>query len=160
MSHRYQVGQLVYRDGRLYGRIACVDGRRLSVRRLLPGTEGLRLVVIGPAQIAGDPDCQRPTYTVEKKEEGTEMAPRNARSTRTAADGPGQRIAEARKKAGISQAEAAYRVEVATNTWARWERDELLPSLTALHRIAEALGCRLDVELVPEATAKTPRRRG
>ena len=81
-------------------------------------------------------------------------------------------IAELRRSLGLTQREAALLLEVALNTWARWERNELglhperARQLRRLHRLVEQYGegplCGLGIDglrevldgaTVPEALA-------
>jgi transcriptional regulator with XRE-family HTH domain len=55
----------------------------------------------------------------------------------------GTRIAQLRKRAQITQAELAERVDVATETISRLERGATLPSLARLQAVARALGLEL-----------------
>ena len=56
----------------------------------------------------------------------------------------GQILTEARKKAGISQREAAKMIDVANSTWARWESDEICPkNLETLDKICGLLHLNL-----------------
>lgn len=50
------------------------------------------------------------------------------------------RMRSARKRLGISQEEAAHRLDVSLRTYARWERGESLGFLGRLDEIAKALG--------------------
>lgn len=52
----------------------------------------------------------------------------------------GRRVADARKRAGLTQATLAERVEVATETISRLERGKTLPSVEKLDQIARAVG--------------------
>jgi transcriptional regulator with XRE-family HTH domain len=50
------------------------------------------------------------------------------------------RMKGARKRFGISQEQAAHRLDVSLRTFARWERGESLGFIGRLDEIAEALG--------------------
>lgn len=52
----------------------------------------------------------------------------------------GRRLQLARKKIGITQAEAAKQAGTNTNYYAKLERGEAVPSLKMLERIIKALG--------------------
>lgn len=58
----------------------------------------------------------------------------------------GERIKEARKKAGMTQAELAERLGTPYQTVSQWERDTRRPKIETLQRIAAALG--VDVNLL------------
>ncbi len=61
-------------------------------------------------------------------------------------------IREARRRAGITQAELARRVGTSQPAIARYERARAMPDLATVHRIAQACGLELRVELVePDA---------
>ncbi len=61
----------------------------------------------------------------------------------------GQRIKEARKKAGLTQKELGEKLGVAYQTLAQWENDLRNPKYDTIKRIAAALGVEW-TELVPE----------
>lgn len=61
----------------------------------------------------------------------------------------GARIQALRKKAGLTQAELAERVNVSFQTVSGWERDEYLPDTARLGELAAALGVSM-AELVEE----------
>lgn len=65
----------------------------------------------------------------------------------------GQRIKEARKKAGLTQKELGQRLGVTYQTLAQWENDHRNPKPETLERIAEALGV-LMFELVGDHPQK------
>jgi len=48
----------------------------------------------------------------------------------------------ARKARGLTQAQAAELLGVASNTWSRWERGEIELSVSRIRQIAEALRCK------------------
>ena len=52
----------------------------------------------------------------------------------------GQRIKDARKKAGMTQAELASKLDIPPQSIGQWERGERRPKLETLDRIAAALG--------------------
>ena len=52
----------------------------------------------------------------------------------------GQRIKEARKKAGLTQKELAAKLGIAYQTLAQWENDLRNPKRETLQKIASALG--------------------
>jgi uncharacterized protein YjbI with pentapeptide repeats len=56
----------------------------------------------------------------------------------------GNRIAEARKKAAISQAQLAERLCISSQAVGKWERGESLPDIITLNRLAEILGVDLN----------------
>lgn len=56
-------------------------------------------------------------------------------------------IREARRRAGLTQAELAARVGTSQSAIARYERGRALPELGTLHRIIEACGFELHLEL-------------
>ena len=51
----------------------------------------------------------------------------------------GMRIAEARKRAGLTQAKVAEKMDVSFQAVSAWERDEYLPDTDKLARLAEVL---------------------
>jgi transcriptional regulator with XRE-family HTH domain len=56
-------------------------------------------------------------------------------------------IREARRRAGLTQAELATRVGTSQPAIARYERARAMPDLDTLHRIVEACGFELRLEL-------------
>ena len=56
-------------------------------------------------------------------------------------------IREARRRAGFTQAELAKRVGTSQPAIARYERARSMPDLATLHRIVEACGLELRLEL-------------
>jgi transcriptional regulator with XRE-family HTH domain len=56
-------------------------------------------------------------------------------------------IREARRRAGLTQAELATRVGTSQPAIARYERARAMPDLPTLHRIVEACGFALRLEL-------------
>lgn len=56
----------------------------------------------------------------------------------------GNRIAEARKKKGISQAELAQQLFISSQAVGKWERGESMPDILTLNRLAEILGVDLN----------------
>jgi transcriptional regulator with XRE-family HTH domain len=55
----------------------------------------------------------------------------------------GDLLLEARRRAGISQAELARRVGIPRSAIGRWERGEVLPSLERLRELIRACGLEL-----------------
>lgn len=56
----------------------------------------------------------------------------------------GERIAEARRRINISQAELAHRLFVSSQAVGKWERGESMPDITTFIRIAEIAGVDLN----------------
>jgi uncharacterized protein YjbI with pentapeptide repeats len=56
----------------------------------------------------------------------------------------GDKIATARKKTNLSQAELAQQVSISSQAVGKWERGESMPDITTLNRIAEILGVDLN----------------
>ncbi len=56
-------------------------------------------------------------------------------------------IREARRRAGLTQAELAARVRTSQPAIARYERARAMPDLATLHRVVEACGFELRLEL-------------
>ncbi len=56
----------------------------------------------------------------------------------------GNKIAEARRKTHISQAELAQRLFISPQAVGKWERGESMPDITTFHRLAEILGVDLN----------------
>jgi len=56
----------------------------------------------------------------------------------------GNKIAEARKKTNISQAQLAERLFISSQAVGKWERGESMPDITTFNRIAEILGVDLN----------------
>lgn len=56
----------------------------------------------------------------------------------------GNKIAEARKKINLSQAELAQQVSISPQAVGKWERGESMPDITTLNRLAEILGVDLN----------------
>src|SRR5436189_3316333 len=56
----------------------------------------------------------------------------------------GNKIAEARKKINLSQAELARQVSISPQAVGKWERGESLPDITTLNRLAEIFGVNLN----------------
>lgn len=56
-------------------------------------------------------------------------------------------IREARRRAGLSQAELAARVGTSQPAIARYERARSMPDISTLHRIVQACGLELRLEL-------------
>jgi transcriptional regulator with XRE-family HTH domain len=83
----------------------------------------------------------------------------------------GDLLLEARRRAGLSQAELARRAGKPTSTIGRWERGEVLPSLETLREVISACGLELsfhltnddveqhDLTLIERALERTPAER-
>jgi uncharacterized protein YjbI with pentapeptide repeats len=56
----------------------------------------------------------------------------------------GNKIAEARKKINISQAQLAHRLFISSQAVGKWERGESMPDITTFNRLAEILGVDLN----------------
>jgi uncharacterized protein YjbI with pentapeptide repeats len=56
----------------------------------------------------------------------------------------GNKIAQARKKAGISQAQLSEQLFISPQAVGKWERGESMPDITTFNRIAEILGVDLN----------------
>ncbi|MGO4291753.1 pentapeptide repeat-containing protein [Chitinophaga sp. RAB17] len=56
----------------------------------------------------------------------------------------GNKIAEARKKIDISQAQLAQRLFISSQAVGKWERGESMPDITTFNRLAEILGVDLN----------------
>ena len=56
----------------------------------------------------------------------------------------GNKIAEARKKNGLSQAELAQQVSISAQAVGKWERGESMPDITTLNRVAAIFGVDLN----------------
>ncbi len=70
----------------------------------------------------------------------------------------GNKIAEARKKINISQAELAQRLFISPQAVGKWERGESMPDIITFNRLAEILGVDLNYfseNYVPANTEKT-----
>jgi DNA-binding XRE family transcriptional regulator len=59
-------------------------------------------------------------------------------------------LRRARERADLTQVELARRVGVSQPAVAQLEGPRANPTLATLQRVAEALGCRLEISLVPE----------
>jgi uncharacterized protein YjbI with pentapeptide repeats len=71
----------------------------------------------------------------------------------------GNKIAEARKKVNISQAQLAQRLFISSQAVGKWERGESMPDIITFNRLAEILGVDLNYfseGLFPASTEKTP----
>lgn len=55
----------------------------------------------------------------------------------------GNKIAEARKKNNLSQAELAQQIAISPQAVGKWERGESLPDISTLIRLAELVGVDL-----------------
>lgn len=68
-------------------------------------------------------------------------------------------IREARRRAGLTQADLAKRVGTSQPAVARYERARAMPDLPTLHRIVEACGYELTLELAePDAQREAAAR--
>ena len=56
----------------------------------------------------------------------------------------GNRIATARKKNNLSQADLAQRVSISSQAVGKWERGESMPDITTLNRLAEIFSVDLN----------------
>jgi transcriptional regulator with XRE-family HTH domain len=56
----------------------------------------------------------------------------------------GNKIAEVRKKNGLSQAELAQQVSISAQAVGKWERGESMPDITTLNRVAAIFGVDLN----------------
>lgn len=56
----------------------------------------------------------------------------------------GNKIAEARKKINLSQAELSQKVSISPQAVGKWERGESMPDITTLNRLAEIFGVDLN----------------
>ena len=56
----------------------------------------------------------------------------------------GDKIATARKKINLSQAELAQQVSISSQAVGKWERGESMPDITTLNRLAEIFGVDLN----------------
>lgn len=56
----------------------------------------------------------------------------------------GEKIAIARKKANLSQAELAQQVSISSQAVGKWERGESMPDIMTFSRLAEILGVDLN----------------
>jgi ribosome-binding protein aMBF1 (putative translation factor) len=61
-----------------------------------------------------------------------------------------EEMVEARQAAGLTQAEVALRMGTSQSAVARLEHTRHTPSFDIVARYAEAIGCRLDLRLIPE----------
>jgi len=71
----------------------------------------------------------------------------------------GNKIAEARKKVNISQAQLAQRLFISSQAVGKWERGESMPDIITFNRLAEILGVDLNYfseGLFPVSTEVTP----
>jgi uncharacterized protein YjbI with pentapeptide repeats len=71
----------------------------------------------------------------------------------------GNKIAEARKKVNISQAQLAQRLFISSQAVGKWERGESMPDIITFNRLAEILGVDLNYfseGLIPGSTEKVP----
>ncbi len=56
----------------------------------------------------------------------------------------GEKIVEARKKIGLSQADLAQQISISPQAVGKWERGESMPDISTLSRLAEILGVDLN----------------
>lgn len=63
-------------------------------------------------------------------------------------------IRNARKRAGLTQAELAQRVGIQRQQIARWEGDQVEPGLSTLRRVLRGCGYDLDVTLKPHTESQ------
>jgi transcriptional regulator with XRE-family HTH domain len=63
----------------------------------------------------------------------------------------GELIRTARKRAGLSQAELAERLQMPRSQIARWEADTVEPGLATTRRVLRACGFDLSLALIPFA---------
>ena len=56
----------------------------------------------------------------------------------------GNKIATARKKSNLSQAELAQQISISSQAVGKWERGESMPDITTLNRLAEILSVELN----------------
>jgi predicted nucleotidyltransferase/DNA-binding XRE family transcriptional regulator len=69
-------------------------------------------------------------------------------------------LQQARRRAGLSQAELADLAGTSQSAINRYERGVVEPSLSTLRRLLQACGARLQIELLPDLSVGAPRRRG
>ncbi len=69
----------------------------------------------------------------------------------------GHLIREARRRAGLTQAELAERISTAQPNVARWESADMSPSVDVLTRVVQACGLDLLVRLVPREAGEWER---
>ena len=69
----------------------------------------------------------------------------------------GHLIREARRRAGLTQAELAERISTAQPNVARWESADMSPSVDVLTRVIQACGLDLLVRLVPREAGEWTR---
>ncbi|MDP9404920.1 MAG: helix-turn-helix transcriptional regulator [Actinomycetota bacterium] len=65
-------------------------------------------------------------------------------------------VAEARRRAGLSQAELARRSGTSQSAIARYERARAVPSLSTLYRLVRACGLELRMRLEPSTDPRQP----
>ena len=82
-----------------------------------------------------------------KRERGASIARRTGYRRAREAFAIAERVREARERGGMTQAELAARIGSTQPALARLEAGGVTPSLDMLHRIAEALGLELVVDL-------------
>ena len=71
----------------------------------------------------------------------------------------GNKIAEARKKVNISQAQLAQRLFISSQAVGKWERGESMPDIVTFNRLAEILGVDLNYfseGIVPVSSELSP----
>ena len=69
----------------------------------------------------------------------------------------GHLIREARRRAGLTQAELAERISTAQPNVARWESADMSPTVDVLTRVIQACGLDLLVRLVPREAGEWTR---
>ena len=69
------------------------------------------------------------------------------------------KLIEARSRAKLTQADIAQRMGTTQSVISRLESGRQRPSMETLHRFASAVGCKVEVSLVPEGN-RQPRARG
>jgi transcriptional regulator with XRE-family HTH domain len=67
----------------------------------------------------------------------------------------GNKIAEARKKINISQAQLAERLFISSQAVGKWERGESMPDIITFNRLGEILG--VDLNYFSDSFQSTPR---
>ncbi len=60
-----------------------------------------------------------------------------------------RQLIRARRRAGMSQVEVAKRMRTTQSAVARLESGRQMPAMSSLKRYADALGCRIQVRLLP-----------
>ena len=72
------------------------------------------------------------------------------------------RVAELRKKAGLTQAQLAVFIGVTTNTIQNWEKDSGLDQLEKYLKLCEVLGCELQdlIQYIQSPEEEKPKSKG